>query len=229
MLFRNLLKQIYLRSLFMLPHNSVYSFHCVSGRSGETQKTGRWMTEDHFLRFVKEHGPYLPLTELITRTRRDRHAALTFDDGLEDVYTVAYKILKPMNIPFTIFPLTGMLDTPGYMTTEQLKEMAADPLVTVGSHGINHLHFSREDRTTQTRELADSKETLEALTGKPCTVAAYPYGQYNFTTLLAMKDAGFEWGMAVKGRPILFPKKIRPYEVPRLSVDRTTENLYYYS
>lgn len=223
---RSILKSVFMRGLFLLPHNNVYSFHCICDDPEERRLTGRWLEADRFRSFVKKHGPYLPLGDLLIREKRDGHAALTFDDGLRDVYTVAYPYLKQEGIPFTVFPLTGKLDQPGYLTTDQLKELAADPLVTVGSHGISHVHLSREDRDTQERELTESKRTLEALTGKPCDTAAYPFGHYNDTTLSLMRSAGYRWGMAVRGRPLLYRKRKKPYEVPRLSVDRTTVELY---
>lgn len=226
---KKLLKTIYLRSLFLLPHNNIYSFHCISDDVTERQLTGRWIDEEQFKDFVRTHGPYLSVEDILNRDKLDGHAALTFDDGLADVYTVAYPFLKQEGIPFTFFPLTDKLDQPGYMTTEQLKEMAADPLVTVGSHGISHLHLARENEETQDKELSESKKTLEALTGKICRIAAYPFGDFNQTTEKIMNRTGYTWGLAVKGRPLLRKRQGQPYGVPRLSIDRTTEKLYWHS
>ena len=43
---------------------------------------------------------------------------LTFDDGYECVYTNAWPILKELQIPATIFVITGLLDTNAPMPCE---------------------------------------------------------------------------------------------------------------
>ena len=148
------------------------------------------------------------------------------NDGLADVYTIAYPFLKSLNIPFTVFVLSDKLDQPGYLTTAQLLEIAADPLVTIGSHGTDHTRLSQADEDKQRHELLASKEKLEQLLGKPCRFFAYPFGAYNETTLSLMKNAGYQLAYAVKGRPLLRGNHSDPYTIPRLSIDDST--LLYY-
>ena len=38
--------------------------------------------------------------------------------------------------------ITGKINTPGYLTLEQVKELMADPLVTIGGHSHSHTHLS---------------------------------------------------------------------------------------
>jgi peptidoglycan/xylan/chitin deacetylase (PgdA/CDA1 family) len=75
---------------------------------------------------------------------------LTFDDGFADVHTVAWPQLRAASLPFTLYVTTayigGTMHWPGStsahpgpgLSWEQLAELAADPLVTVGNHTHTH-------------------------------------------------------------------------------------------
>ena len=91
---------------------------------------------------------------------------ITFDDGLKDVYRVAYPELKKRNIPFTVFIVTDFLDQEGYLSSKELQVLADDPLVTIGSHGTTHKILHGMDEAEQRMELLDSKHILEEKTEK---------------------------------------------------------------
>ncbi|MBQ6431381.1 MAG: polysaccharide deacetylase family protein [Oscillospiraceae bacterium] len=151
---------------------------------------------------------------------------LTFDDGLYDVYRVAYPELKKRNIPFTVFIVTDYLDTDGYLSTQALRELAADPLVTIGSHGTSHAILTELPAQAQLRELAESKRILQEITGKEIRVFAYSHGQFNRTTLDLMKkhklyDAAFSAG----GGQTTLLAAARRYSLPRFNL--TDQNTSY--
>ena len=61
----------------------------------------------------KYSGYFISLNTLLKKkVILPRGIVITFDDGLEDVYTVAYPILKSRNIPFTVFIVYNFLDRP---------------------------------------------------------------------------------------------------------------------
>ncbi|MBR4040439.1 MAG: polysaccharide deacetylase family protein [Clostridia bacterium] len=222
---KSLLKKLCLRLLLMLPNDRIYAFHNVSSHPA-IELTSRKLDTQAFFSFIRRHGPYIPLEEMGQPKRPSGRAAVTFDDGLEDVYTIAYPFLRQENVPFTIFVLSDKLDQPGYLTTAQLLELAKDPLVTIGSHGTDHTRLGRADRDKQRHELLASKEKLEALLGRPCLFFAYPFGSYNEITLELMRGAGYRLAYAVRGRPLLPGNHSDPYTIPRLSIDDST--LVYY-
>ncbi|MBQ8555347.1 MAG: polysaccharide deacetylase family protein [Clostridia bacterium] len=221
------LKALYLRLLFLLPHDNIYAFHNLSSHPA-LELTGRKLDTQAFYDFVRRHGPYVSLTDILASGNLSSKAAITFDDGLEDVYSIAYPFLTGQGIPFTAFILTDKLDQPGYLTTAQVVEMAQNPLVTIGSHGTDHTRLSAASPEKQRHELHASREKLQALLGRPCTLFAYPFGAYNQTTLALMKESGYRLACAVKGRPLLRGNHDDPYTIPRLSIDDTTLDLYDY-
>ncbi|MET0048830.1 MAG: polysaccharide deacetylase family protein [Sedimenticola sp.] len=65
-----------------------------------------------------------------------------------------------------------------YMTPSQLRSMHEDGML-IGSHGANHLLFSKLSRPEQNREIAESIEFLENATDHPVSFFCYPYGGFH--------------------------------------------------
>lgn len=219
------MKQGYLKALFLFPHNNIFEFHHVSD-CPPVDLSPRKIKTEAFYRFIESHGPYIPAGDIVEKKELDRTGAITFDDGLEDVYRIAYPFLGEKKIPFTIFVLSEKLDRPGYMTKAQLLEMAADPLVTIGSHGTDHTKLGEADEKKQRVEIIDSKKQIEDITGRECAYFAYPFGSYNEITLRLAHEGGYVNAFAVKGRPLTRENHKDPYTVPRLSIEDNTLRYY---
>ena len=147
--------------------------------------------------------------------------ALSADDVPQDFYVNAFPLLKKHGIPFTIFVATSLLDTDGYITTEQLKEMAASPLCTVGSHGVNHSFFRSLNKDERHDELAGSKRTLEKIIGKPVELYAFPYGSYYACGYHNKKQVldNYKYGFGTVNAYITHPRLLKKYFLPRINVN----------
>lgn len=62
------------------------------------------------------------------------------------------------------------------MGWDELRELARDPLVTIGAHTLGHLALARLDEAEARREIAGSIARVEAEIGRPCRHFSYPYG-----------------------------------------------------
>lgn len=109
---------------------------------------------------------------------------LTFDDGNEDFYTIAYPILKKYKAKATNNVITGFVKkgNAGNLTVKQMKEMMAHGM-SFQSHTVNHPDLSASDKATQKAELTDSIDYLEDKLNTKVNTIAYPSGRYNQTTL----------------------------------------------
>lgn len=109
---------------------------------------------------------------------------LTFDDGNEDFYTIAYPILKKYKAKATNNIITGFVKKgkAGNLTVKQMKEMMAHGM-SFQSHTVNHPDLSSTDKATQKVELTDSIDFLENKLNTKVNTIAYPSGRYNQTTL----------------------------------------------
>ncbi|MBM7866487.1 polysaccharide deacetylase family protein [Heliobacterium gestii] len=100
-----------------------------------------------------------------------RPVALTFDDGYESNYTLAFPILKKYNYPFTLFPVAGWLldENPPHtfnpakadlLDWRQVDEMVASGLCDVQSHT-----FDLHDKVNG-RSLLIAPKVVDAKTGR---------------------------------------------------------------
>jgi peptidoglycan/xylan/chitin deacetylase (PgdA/CDA1 family) len=77
------------------------------------------------------------------------------------------------------------------ITKEQLIELAASPLVTIGSHGYYHNDLAKISLADVKEELSLSKQYLENTIGKQIASLAFPYGSYTTEVAGLAKQAGY--------------------------------------
>jgi peptidoglycan/xylan/chitin deacetylase (PgdA/CDA1 family) len=136
------------------------------------------------------------LDETLNHTTR-RAIAITFDDGFRDNLTVALPLLEKFNLPMTLFVVAGFVDSDGYLSEEELQEIANHPLITVGSHGLWHRHFNRITLDEAGFELTESKRLLEDTIGKRVDLMAWPYGECNAELQRLAGDCGYRAAWSV--------------------------------
>ncbi len=156
--------------------------------------------EQH-LQLIKKLG-LTPISydQLVTHLRTglplpEKPIMLTFDDGYGGHYEYVYPLLKKYGYPavFSVYTSNMGIDTGRtHVSWEQLKEMAADPLVTIASHSITHpkdLRALPDDQLK--REIEQSKSLLEAQLGIPIRYFTYPEGKYDERVAKFVEKAGY--------------------------------------
>ncbi len=126
-------------------------------------------------------------------------AAITFDDGLRNNHAIALPILDEYKIPATVYVTIGFIDSTSpwigaggdgaIMSESELRELVAAGWE-LGAHTMSHPDLSRMDYDSCRREIQESREALERITGAPVRTFAYPFGRYGPAALAAVKDAG---------------------------------------
>ncbi|MGF1630525.1 MAG: polysaccharide deacetylase family protein [Kiloniellaceae bacterium] len=154
--------------------------------------------EAHLAELTSGSYQVMALPEIVARLSAGEtlpaHAlAITIDDAALSVYREAWPRLKALNLPFTLFVSTEPLDLglAGYMSWTQLREMAADPLVTIGNHGDSHAHMAWLDPAAQRDDIAKAAERLTAELGETPRLFAYPYGEVSLALRQGVVEAGF--------------------------------------
>ena len=65
------------------------------------------------------------------------------------------------------------------LSWDEVRALAADPLVTIGAHTRRHYALNRLEESQAREELAQSRERIEAELGRSVTHLSYPYGSRN--------------------------------------------------
>jgi peptidoglycan/xylan/chitin deacetylase (PgdA/CDA1 family) len=140
-------------------------------------------------------------------TGRTRAAMITFDDGYEDNLPVL-EALCQRGIRPSLFIPTGTIGKTNrweyssrlfparHLTAEQINRVSAMGVI-VGSHGVSHRSLTAMNPERRMAELADSKKTLEDLTGKPVDSISFPFGRFNDAVIADARACGYARGFGV--------------------------------
>lgn len=116
---------------------------------------------------------------------------LSFDDGFADNFEMA-KRLHVYNIPVTIFVVADFIDTPNYLSSEQLQQLLGFSNVEVGCHGKTHRPLTELTPGEWMEELKSSKEKVERILGVPVTSMSFPHGRYSPEMISFAEIIGFK-------------------------------------
>lgn len=127
------------------------------------------------------------------------YAAVTFDDGFNNVGEQAVPELIERRIPATIFVMSDLLgQTPGwkgypgkFMSLDELRCLP-DDLIRLGSHTRTHPFLPRLAEKDAVDEICSSRVRLEQMLGRKCNLFAFPYGAFNDHHISICRDAGYE-------------------------------------
>ncbi len=195
----------------------------------------------HMQELADEGRPTFTVSGLLDHL--DRHGevpegavAITFDDGLADFGRHAWPVLRDLDLRATLYVVTGCVggtarwldhvdggDTPmlGWDEVVELDRQGCE----IGSHGETHPQLDVVPRDRLQREVARSREVLDARLGHPVRSFAYPHGYHGRAVVDAVRAAGYDSACAV--REMLSSPSDDRYALARvtLTADRTVEDL----
>ncbi len=204
-----------------LPGIRILGMHHMGGHTLD-QKNSCVISPIHFKEFIRNKS-FSELDDAISHPwKNNGRYCLTIDDGLSDLYNI-YQITKDESIPITAFISTSFIDTKGYISREQLVEMAANPLVTIGSHGRTHRMLSECPDLEAKEEIIASKQELEAIINAKVRYFAYPNGVHSGREINFARMAGYEYAFGVIPRKhTIMTKYYSRYCLPRFNLTDDT-------
>ena len=101
---------------------------------------------------------------------------ITFDDGFESLYSVAYKELSKRNIPYTCFISTSLLGRAGYISKQQLKILSKEKICSIGMNADQHILWRDESSDKLQQDYIKCKHLLKDIIGYEPKNYAFPYG-----------------------------------------------------
>jgi peptidoglycan/xylan/chitin deacetylase (PgdA/CDA1 family) len=185
-----------------------------------------WTHPDRFRHHVDLIGEagfaFVTVAEIAERLRRGEPvaglAALSFDDGMEDNHHTVLPMLRDLGLPATFYVTTGLIDKANpwlapesgarMMTEGALRELAAEGNE-IGAHSVTHPDLAQLGYADCLREMVESKQVLERITGRPVRTFAYPSCRYGSATKAAAREAGFIAAVACEARGSWDPFELR--------------------
>ena len=135
-----------------------------------------------------EHGTGVP----------PRSVVITFDDGWETQYAVAFPILRQLHFTATFFIFSQPIGVdPGYMTWAQVKELQTAGM-TIAAHSRTHPKLTLPN-VSLAGEVAGSRGDIQRELGRAPDIFAYPYGIWDDPVASAVRAAGFQAARALSG------------------------------
>lgn len=157
----------------------------------------------------------------------ERAVVLTFDDGYEDAYTHAFPLLQAFDMTGTFFVVTEWIDahTPGYLTWDQAREMAAAGM-SIQSHTRSHPDLTDAcDYDCLVYQVLGSVQTLEAEIGVRPRFFCYPGGRYNEEVLRVVRQVGLTAAVTTQAGTFHTSDQLLELSRARIRSTTTVDNL----
>lgn len=193
-------------------------YHRIAKDINDAGRHGIFVTEKQFedhLRYLKKEGYKTITFEEALQIKKNctpgKYVIITFDDGYEDNYTLAFPLLKKYGFTAIIFLVAGLeynlwdeqSDEPKLkmLNLQQMLEMI-EYGIEFGSHTLSHADLSKESDEKVKVELANSKKNLEEKLGREISSFAFPYGNCNETVKQVAKETGYKFVYATDRAPV---------------------------
>lgn len=183
------------------------------------------------LSFLKNRGyTAVTVSDLIDyvdgkKTLPQKIVMITFDDGFESVYQLAWPLLQKYQMKAVASAVGTITETYtqngdkninyAYMTWDELSEIDKSEEFEVQNHtydmhhtdsshrkGLSRMNGENEEtyKKALTEDLSKMQESLKQNSGINATAAVYPYGVYSSSTLGIVKELGFRCSMVCEER-----------------------------
>lgn len=162
------------------------------------------------LRFLKMLGYRFATLRDALQVSDGKVAVVTFDDGYADNFTEGLPVLQRLDIPATVFVITGDVgarqlswDEAGeklpadFMSWDDLRVLSACGWE-IGSHAHSHIHLARYAKERQQYEIVRSVREIEENLGETPVSFAYPYGSYDQRTMEVLRQTGIKNAVTIK-------------------------------
>ena len=155
--------------------------------------------------YTRYLGPGLPVAK--------KSFVMTFDDGYEDNYDLAFPVLKSLGLRATVFLIVqyvgqiledGRVSESGrperFLTRDQIYEMQ-EYGIEFGSHTLTHGKLTELSTQAAYREINESKLQLEDELGEPVISLCYPKGALNDAVVDMARQTGYKLAVVTPREP----------------------------
>ena len=204
----------------------VFMYHRFDDSRFPTANTRMDQLDAHIAELKAGNYTVWPLSRILATLKSgqslpDKTVGLSIDDAWISVYRNAWPKLKAANLPFTLFVVTDETDRGGaeYMSWEQIREMAASGLVSVGSQGAGHPHMPTLSPDAVAEDLGRAAARFQAELGAVPKLFAWPFGEMSREAETVVRAAGYDAAFGQHSGPAW--SHADPYFLPRFALNET--------
>jgi peptidoglycan/xylan/chitin deacetylase (PgdA/CDA1 family) len=121
----------------------------------------------------------------------EKPVMITYDDTDLEQFTIGKTEMDKYGFKGVYFIMTISIGRPRYMSKEQIKQLA-DEGHTIASHTWDHHNVKNYQGDDWDNQLLKSKNTIEAITGKPVKYFAYPFGLWKPEAFPELEKRGYK-------------------------------------
>ncbi|MCG2725845.1 MAG: polysaccharide deacetylase family protein [Elusimicrobia bacterium] len=229
----------------------VLIYHKIGYPPKNSKLKSLWVKPETFekqVKYLNKHGYTTVLFSDILadfkgeKALPEKPALITFDDGYENNYTYAYKILKKLNAKgniFVVYNTIGKANVWHNTNSEpwinmasiaMLKEMQDSGIIEFGAHTMNHPDLLKLPADMISWEIKESKKQLETALQTEICAFAYPYGAgaYNNKVRDKALEAGFTFDFSFKQGKTFWPWDRNSFPIDRLFIKGDENNFDLY-
>ena len=138
---------------------------------------------DQQMKIITEQGykfynPKMFLDEF-DRPKKEKKILITIDDGFKSFYNEAWPYLKKNQIPFILFVSTEPVGKNGYMTWNEIKEIANSNIGYIGHHSHTHEYLIDMSNSEFIKDIETSTKIFKEKLGYVPQIFSYPFGEYS--------------------------------------------------
>jgi peptidoglycan/xylan/chitin deacetylase (PgdA/CDA1 family) len=204
----------------------ILCYHKISLPPEKAKIKGLYLSPQLFSQQIKEilQAGFASSPPLICQSKYPSPITITFDDGFLNNLTEAAPFLRQAGVRAINYLVADRIGQTSDWEAQEGGE--ADPLMNesqirewlaagnwIGAHTCTHPRLSRLSRKEAKEEIFSGKKKLEDRFGIPIEHFAYPYGDYNETTVELVREAGFQTACTMH-RGINLPDT-SPFELKR--------------
>lgn len=108
------------------------------------------------------------------------------------------------------------------LTWEHIKALSQDPLVTIGSHTINHFPLDSLTADKSAYEMIESKRIIESQIAREVKHFCYPLGSHGKKEIEILKKSSYSSATTIKMANIFTENLEHPFSLPRIMINSLT-------
>lgn len=207
--------------------------HVQDSKSAEEKnQTSLTVTPEYFknqMQYLKDNGyKTVYMSDLINFFDGgggvpNKSVLITFDDGYDDFAVNAIPILREFDFKATLFLPTGLMDNPGYLTWNTIKDLAKAGDVVFANHTWSHRNVGANKLEVE-REIRTGDAQLDEKGFNSPKLFAYPYGLESEFAQELLDSLGYKLAFTTRSGSTLCKKQ--RLSLPRIRIGNTSLATY---